>query len=143
MISLFLRRIIRSSIIISPLLLIGACSSGGQHDERLGLTAPSYATSGPGNVAYRQPDRRRFNDDRYGARGDCMTETTARRPFPSYITVRRGDNLCRIAKRYETTIQAIVDVNRLPSPILSIGSRLDLPSPAYYASSPYGPLMRR
>jgi len=63
--------------------------------------------------------------------------------YPATVVVRRGDTLCRIAKRYQTTIQAIVDVNRMPSSLLPVGAQLRMPSPEYYSKSPYGPLRRR
>ena len=91
---------------------------------RVKRSPPRYTTAGP-------------------TAGSCVTEPVARRPFPAYVIVARGENLCRIAKRYETTVQAIVDVNRLSSPMLAVGSRLYLPSPEYYAHSPFGELRQR
>lgn len=75
--------------------------------------------------------------------GNCLDEPVFRGPYPATVVVGRGDTLCRIAKRYQTTIQAIVDVNRLPSSLLPVGARLRMPSPEYYSKSPYGPLRRR
>ena len=42
-------------------------------------------------------------------------------------TVKKGDSLYAIAKKYETTVQKIIDLNYLKSPNLSIGQQLRVP----------------
>ncbi len=132
-----LRNIFRVSFILSATVLLTACSSG--FDERTHLAGP--------NDSQYTPIYQQTHETTYGAArtlsGTCLTESVARRPFPSYVVIAPGENLCRIAKRYETTVQAIVDINRLPSPLLAVGSRLRLPSPQYYSHSPFGQLRRR
>ena len=137
--------------------LTSACSSSMSHRDRLSGPPSDQYDAGrgqhgrePQTVRYREPPVTRHDPVepsrpyRSEARpGGCALEPVARRPFPSHVTVMRGDNLCRIATRYQTTVQAIVDVNRLPSPILPVGARLRLPSPEYYSQSPFGKLVRR
>lgn len=43
------------------------------------------------------------------------TPSTARRGF--YYTVRQGDTLAGIARQHNTTVQALVQANRLPGPV--------------------------
>lgn len=43
------------------------------------------------------------------------TPTTARRGF--YYTVRQGDTLAGIARQHNTSVQALVQANRLPGPV--------------------------
>lgn len=42
-------------------------------------------------------------------------------------TVKKGDSLYSIAKKYETTVQKIIDLNYLKTPNLSIGQQLRIP----------------
>lgn len=132
---------------------IAGCSMGRGDGDRQGLTGPprAYETherSRPRARYERSQPRERYDaqpayHNRRPMAGGCTSERVAARPYPRYVTVVRGDNLCRIAKRYQTTVQALVDVNRLPSPMLSVGAQLKLPSPAFYSASPYGQLRRR
>ena len=117
--------------------VLAACSTA--TPDRTHLVGPNDRQYAP---AHRQPHPQYYRSAG-PASGSCINEPVARRPFPAYVIVARGENLCRIAKRYETTVQAIVDVNRLSSPMLAVGSRLHLPSPEYYAHSPFGQLRRR
>ena len=50
--------------------------------------------------------------------------------MPKYIsyTVKAGDNLYNIAKKYNTTVDELKRINNLTSNILSIGQVLKLPS---------------
>ena len=132
-----LRIISMTSLASGVSLFLTACSSG--YSERTYLAGPQVQQYAP---AYQRNYAPTYEVER-PQRISCVHEPVARRPFPTYVVVGRGDNLCRIAKRYETTVQAIVDTNRLPSPILSVGTRLYLPSPQYYSRSPFGQLRRR
>jgi LysM repeat protein len=124
---------------------LNGCSSGFDDGPRTRLTSPSdnHYAGNPQNYVEPQRQPVRYDRPRNVNVGSCLSEPVARHPFPAYVTVARGENLCRIAKRYETTVQAIVDINRLPSPILAVGTRLRLPNPQYYSQSPYGQLQRR
>ncbi|MDH4207424.1 MAG: endo-1,3-alpha-glucanase family glycosylhydrolase, partial [Anaerolineae bacterium] len=50
-------------------------------------------------------------------------------PTPAFLiyTVRQGDTLSEIARRYNTTVSAIMDLNSLRSDMLSIGQELLIP----------------
>jgi LysM repeat protein len=52
------------------------------------------------------------------------TEST----YATYYQVERGDNLFRIAAKFETTVQVIRELNALKSDVLAIGQRLMVPS---------------
>lgn len=46
-----------------------------------------------------------------------------------YITVRRGDTLSRIARRYNTSYQYLAKINNIPNPnIIRVGQRLKVPT---------------
>lgn len=51
-------------------------------------------------------------------------------PQPKYTTyvVRQGDNLFRIALRFDTTVQAIMTANGLPNYNIYVGQRLRIPT---------------
>ena len=53
------------------------------------------------------------------------TNTT---PILTTYTVKSGDNLYAIAKKYNTSASAIVNLNNLPNSILSIGQKLKIPA---------------
>jgi LysM repeat protein len=139
------RSILNWSSLLTVAFLISACSSGINQPPRTRLTGPADAQY---NLA---PPQQLTRYDASPSNGmpspnqssNCRTEPVARPPYPAYIVVSRGENLCRIAKRYQTTVQAIVDANRLASPNLPVGMRLRLPSPQYYSQSPYGQLRTR
>ena len=145
---LFLRPGVALFLIISPALIAG-CSSRA-------VDGPPHSLSGQPQRYYddrtdyrplriepnRAPQSRPPARYRSQAAG-CAGEPIERRPQSGIVVVERGDNLCRIAKRYQTTVQAIVDENRLSSPIISVGARLKLPSHEYYAESPFGRLKAR
>ncbi len=116
------------ALLLSALALAG-CSSQISSSQPTQLAGPQARAE----TRYRTPS----------SAGSCMNEIPARLPYPPSIIVRRGDTLCKLARRYETTVQAIVDANRLSSPDLTPGMRLDLPSNRWYATSPFGQLRRR
>lgn len=49
------------------------------------------------------------------------------RPTAPRVTVRPGDTLARIARRYQTTVDALRRVNGLPSHRVTVGQELQLP----------------
>jgi len=56
-------------------------------------------------------------------------EPVARDPAPAasgaaYHTVERGDTVFSLARRYDTTVQALLDLNGLSAPDIRIGQRL-------------------
>ena len=53
------------------------------------------------------------------------TNTT---PILTTYTVKSGDNLYAIAKKYNTSASAIANLNNLPNSILSIGQKLKIPA---------------
>lgn len=53
------------------------------------------------------------------------TNTT---PVLTTYTVKNGDNLYAIAKKYNTSASAIANLNNLPNSILSIGQKLKIPA---------------
>ena len=58
-----------------------------------------------------------------------------RSPVPSYVVhrVRRGDSLSQIARRYKTSVRAIMSVNRLKSKsYLKVGGKLKIPTKGGY-----------
>jgi len=140
---LALRSFTVCSLVASVSLLTVGCSTFSSEEP----SQPTYLAQAPKKTSYRPANRPQPVSTQYRnrpSRGtNCLNEPEAKRPFPRTITVRRGENLCRLAKRYQTTVQAIVDENALSSPILPVGKRLRLPSPRYYSSSPYGRLRRR
>jgi len=150
---LYLLKVCSLSALIAGGLVVGACSMGGDAGRSDQLSGLSRSADDTG---YRAQPRRTPPAQRQAyyspppvanaARSpgpNCATERAARRPFPSNIVVERGDNLCRIARRYQTTVQAIVDANRLTSSKITVGMRLQLPSRQYYSNSPYGRSRRR
>jgi LysM repeat protein len=56
----------------------------------------------------------------------------------TYHTVRWGDTLYRLARRYGTTVQAIMDANNLSSARICAGQRLVIPSGGTGPSHPTG-----
>ena len=50
---------------------------------------------------------------------------------PTYqtYTIKKGDSLYSISKKYNTTVDAIKKINNLPSNILTIGTTIQIPSP--------------
>lgn len=55
---------------------------------------------------------------------------------PAYHTVRPGETLSRIARRYGLTVAQLIDANALPDPDrIEIGERLRLPAAALRAAS--------
>lgn len=46
----------------------------------------------------------------------------------TYYTVQKGDSLYQIAKRYNTTIEKLKNINNLTSTLLSIGQQLKVPT---------------
>lgn len=52
---------------------------------------------------------------------------------PTMVTVRRGDTLYAIAKRYDVPLRDLIDANRLTPPYaLAVGQKLRLPNPQMY-----------
>jgi len=47
---------------------------------------------------------------------------------PSEIEVQKGDTLDKLAKKYRTSIDEIIQLNRLPSSFLKVGQRLKIPA---------------
>lgn len=133
---------------------IAACSSGGDQGPGY-LAGPGHSRPAPAPTRVVQqpyqapPQRQAYYSPAAPAapvsrnRPNCATERAARRPFPPEIVVQRGDNLCRIARRYQTTVQALVDANRLTSSKLATGMRLRLPPAKYHSQHPFGRLKRR
>jgi len=134
---MFPRKRLHAFIILGAALLLTACSSTA--NDRTHLSGP-YA--GPYKPVHSQTQKKQYSA-RQVQPANCINEPVAPRPFPPYAIVARGENLCRIARRYQTTVQAIVDINRLPSPILAVGTRLNLPSPQYFSHQPFGKLRHR
>lgn len=59
--------------------------------------------------------------------GDDLKPTSTTELFESY-TVRPGDTLARIAARYNTTVQALVDLNQIANPnLIHVGQVLKIP----------------
>jgi LysM repeat protein len=51
-------------------------------------------------------------------------------PEDQHVVVQRGDTLLALARRYRTTLAAIVDANALQNDRLEIGQKLLIPKPA-------------
>lgn len=52
---------------------------------------------------------------------------------PTLVTVRKGETLYAISKRYDVPLRDLIDINRLTPPYaLAVGQRLRLPSPQMY-----------
>lgn len=49
-------------------------------------------------------------------------------PVATTYTVKKGDSLYQIAKKYNTTTSAIINLNNLPNANLSIGQKLKIPA---------------
>jgi LysM repeat protein len=139
------RPIFKAILLFMAVGLVNGCSSNFDEGARTRLTSPSDDRYVSTPRSYPEPRRQitRYDQPVQANPSNCLSEPVARYPFPAYVTVARGENLCRIAKRYETTVQAIVDINRLPSPIIAVGTRLRLPNPQYYSQNPFGELRRR
>lgn len=59
--------------------------------------------------------------------------------LPASVTVKKGDRLETIAKQHHTTVEELVELNKLASTQLIVGQTLDLPTPIEkpsFASSP-------
>lgn len=71
------------------------------------------------------------------------TPTPTATPTPPYTTyvVQSGDTLSGIAARFDTTAQAIMELNGLTSTIISIGQELLIPSGENPISPPPGPTL--
>ena len=63
-------------------------------------------------------DRRRALGDRYQAVQDIINERLYGKPSAEYYTVKKGDNLTKIAKKYGTTVNQLVAWNNIANPNL-------------------------
>lgn len=151
---MYLSKVCSLSALVAGILIISGCSSGNPDGPSGHLSGPNQTANQAGSAPrYQQRSpgvaQPRYNVSRRAAvapqaqQSNCSTEPVARRPFPRQIIVRRGDNLCRIARRYQTTVQAVVDANRLSSSKIDVGMRLQLPPQEYYSNNPFGRLQRR
>ena len=59
---------------------------------------------------------------------DYTPPNTNTTPVLTTYTVKSGDNLYAIAKKYNTSASAIANLNNLPNSILSIGQKLKIPA---------------
>jgi LysM repeat protein len=68
------------------------------------------------------------------------THTSTASPTPPYLTyvVQPGDTLGSIAIRFDTTAQAIMDLNNLTSTIINVGTQLLIPTGENPVSPPTG-----
>lgn len=153
-------------VLLISSIVISGCSSGKDLSPRQGLTEPddrrAIARTDYRSSDYRPPDYRPSYNERRGPipnngvaerkgteyrsrqqGAGCAAEPVAARPQSGVATVARGDNLCRIATRYQITVQSIVDENRLSGPTVVVGQRLKLPSPEFYSDTSFGRLRRR
>ena len=63
-------------------------------------------------------DRKRALGDRYQAVQDIINERLYGKPSAEYYTVKKGDNLTKIAKKYGTTVNQLVAWNNIANPNL-------------------------
>lgn len=59
-----------------------------------------------------------------------LIQASARDPVSRTYTVQRGDALARIARRYDSTVRALMDANQLQSTTIHPGQRLKIPGSA-------------
>ena len=65
---------------------------------------------------------------RENIRGSIEETTSTQKPHEIVYTVRRGDNLTKIAREYSSTVQRIVQLNGIQNPdLIYPGQRLSIP----------------
>lgn len=64
------------------------------------------------------------------AAGSAGAASAAPAPKPEFATVRRGEHLTLLARRYATTVPRLIELNELRTTVLRVGQKLRLRPPA-------------
>lgn len=82
---------------------------------------------------------RLFNPNLIFAGMRLLIPNASQLPSTQTYIIQPGDNLFRIALRFNTTVMALAVANNIPNPnLIFAGMRLIIPSAAPYGGSPYG-----